>query len=76
MNNPMNMLKIMMNSKTPQQLIMNMMGQNSNPMISNLMEMANSGNNKGIEQFARNLCKQKGINYDMAFPEFMKQLKG
>lgn len=35
-----------------------------NPMIQNAMSMAQSGNSKGIEQMARNLCKEKGINPD------------
>ena len=34
----------------------------SNPMIKNAMSMAQSGNSKGIEQMARNLCKEKGTN--------------
>ena len=76
MNNPMNMLKTMMNSKSPQQMVMNMISNNSNPMLSNLMGMANSGNSKGIENFARNLCNQKGISFDEEFANFMKQLKG
>ena len=41
-----------------------------NPMIKNAMSMAQSGNSKGIEQMARNLCKEKGINPD----DVMKQI--
>lgn len=41
-----------------------------NPMIQNAMSMAQSGNSKGIEQMARNLCKEKGINPD----DVMKQI--
>ena len=44
----------------------------SNPMIKNAMSMAQSGNGKGIEQMARNLCKEKGINPD----DVMKQIRG
>lgn len=44
----------------------------SNPMIKNAMSMAQSGNSKGIEQMARNLCKEKGINPD----DVMKQIRG
>lgn len=44
----------------------------SNPMIKNAMSMAQSGNSKGIEQMARNLCKEKGINPD----DIMNQIKG
>lgn len=43
----------------------------SNPMIKNAMSMAQSGNSKGIEQMARNLCKEKGINPD----DVMKQIR-
>lgn len=43
-----------------------------NPMIQNAMSMAQSGNSKGIEQMARNLCKEKGINPD----DVMKQIRG
>lgn len=43
-----------------------------NPMIQNAMSMAQSGNGKGIEQMARNLCKEKGINPD----DVIKQIKG
>ena len=44
----------------------------SNPMIKNAMSMAQSGNSKGIEQMARNLCKEKGINPN----DVMNQIKG
>ena len=43
-----------------------------NPIIKNAMNMARSGNSKGIEQMARNLCKEKGINPD----DVMKQIRG
>lgn len=76
MANPIDMIKVMMKSKTPQQLAMNMINTNSNPMFSNLLNMAKTGNSQGLEQFARNICKQKGINYDTEFSNFMKQLKG
>lgn len=56
-------------------MIQQMMSNNqmmSNPMIKNAMSMAQSGNSKGIEQMARNLCKEKGINPD----DVMKQIRG
>lgn len=43
-----------------------------NPIIKNAMNMVQSGNSKGIEQMARNLCKEKGINPD----DVMKQIRG
>lgn len=55
-------------------MIQQMMSNNqmmSNPMIKNAMSMAQRGNSKGIEQMARNLCKEKGINPD----DVMKQIR-
>ena len=42
-----------------------------NPMAKNAIGMAQSGDTKGIEQMARNLCREKGINPD----EMINQIK-
>lgn len=74
MNNPMNFLKMMLGKQNPQQMIMNMIG-NNNPMMNNLVKMAQNGNKQGVEQFARNVCKEKGIDFDKNFSEFMSNFK-
>lgn len=74
MNNPISLLKMMMGKMKPQEIITNMMG-NNNPMINNLVQMAQNGNNKGVEDFARNVCKEKGINFDKEFADFMSNFK-
>lgn len=54
----------------PQQFIQQMMGNNqimSNPIMKNALGMVQSGNMQGIEQMARNLCKEKGLNADDVF---------
>ena len=45
----------------PQQFALNLISKRfgGNPMFSNLIGMAKSGNSKGVEQFARNICKEK-----------------
>lgn len=71
--NPMQMLQGMRN---PQQFLQQMMGNNSvmsNPMARNAMQMAQNGDSKGIEQMARNLCKEKGIDFDKSFSDFKNQ---
>ena len=77
--NPMQMLQMLMKKgNNPQQMaeqMMQSMGGN-NPMLDNLMQLAKDGNTKNIEQFARNICKSKGIDFDTQFEDFMKQLKG
>lgn len=71
--NPMEFLKGIRN---PQQFVMNMMRQNENPMMSQLMNLAKTGDKKQIETFARNICKERGMDFDKSFAEFMKQIKG
>lgn len=72
--NPMQMLQGMRN---PQQFLQQMMGNKSvmnNPLAKNAMQMAQNGDSKGIEQMARNLCKEKGIDADKTFESFKSQL--
>lgn len=71
--NPMQFLK---GIKNPQQFVMNMLGQNQNPMATQLMQMVKTGNTNQIEQFARNICKERGMDFDKSFSEFMKQING
>lgn len=60
----------LMNGGTPQKLISNMMLQN--PMVNNLIQMAKSGNIQGVENFARNLYKEQGRDFDKELAEFKK----
>ena len=74
--NPLSIIQ-MMKSGNPQQFMQQIMGNSqimSNPMMKNTMQMAQSGDVKGIEQMARNLCKEKGIDADKAFESFKSQL--
>ena len=76
MNNPIEMIKgLMSKGESPQQMITNMISQNSNPMIQNLMKIAPNGNTQEVENFARNICKEKGIDFDKEFSNFMKQIR-
>ena len=54
---------------------MNTIKNNSNPMIANLINMANKGDNAGIEKFARNFCKSKGIDFDKEYKDLMGIIK-
>ena len=69
--NPMNLMQMFQN---PQQFMQNIIGNNqimSNPMAKNAVELMQKGDAQGVEQMARNLCKEKGLNAD----EVMKQIK-
>ena len=54
--------------KFPQKMVMKALGS-KNPMATNLIKMINSGDANGIEQFARNLAKEKGKDPDEMFKE-------
>lgn len=75
MNNPINMIKMMMGKMSPKDMAMAMLKNNSNPVCSNLIDMINKNDKKGIEEFARNICKEKGINFDKDFTDFMNNFK-
>jgi len=71
--NPMQMIQMLRNAGNPQQMIMNMLRQNagSNPVLNNALNMAQKGDTKGIEQLARNVCKERGVNAD----DMLNQIK-
>ena len=71
--NPMQIINMMKN-KSPHEIIISIIG-NQNPIINNLMKLAKSGNKSEIEDIARNMCKEKGIDFDKEFPSFMENFK-
>ena len=73
--NPLNMIKGMMGIGNPKDMVMKMLKNNTNPIFNNLMQMMEKGDDKGIEQFARNICKEKNIDFDKQFGEFMNNFK-
>ena len=66
----MNPLQFVQAMRNPQEFMQKMMDNNQvmqNPIAKNAIEMAQQGNMQGIEQMARNLCKEKGLNADDVF---------
>ena len=59
----------------PMQLLNNFINNNTNPIFKDLIGMAQRGDNKGIENFAINFCKEIGIDYPKEFPKFMENIK-
>ena len=73
MNNPViNMIKQI---KNPKQAVMNMVSNTSNPMMKNLVEMANNGDYEGVENFARNLLKEQGRDFDKEYSQLKSMFK-
>ena len=75
MNNPMQFVNMLKGIKNPKDAVINMIKSNNNPMIKNLVEMAEKGQNDKIEEFARNLYREQNRNFDQEFGEFMKNFK-
>ena len=72
----MNPMQFLRGIKNPQQFVMNMLVQNQTPMGVQLMNLAKPGDKTQIENFARNVCKERGMDFDKSFAEFMKQING
>ena len=61
----------------PEQIMMNVLEtrMKGTPMGDNLINLARSGNTKGIDQIARNYAAQRGIDFDKEFAAFRQQYK-
>lgn len=58
-----------------QEMMLKMMqGQlQNNPLFRRARQMADGKSEKELEQIAKNLCEQRGINIDQAMEQFKKQ---
>lgn len=61
--------------KNPQEAIFNSIGSNSNPMLQNALKMAKNNDIEGVSKLAENLCKEKGIDFQKEFTQFMSYFK-
>ena len=64
-----------MNTNSMKQMVMNMLENQSaqNPIFANLLQLAKNNDTKGIEQFARNMVKERGLDFDTEFNNFRKK---
>lgn len=72
---PMQLITQIKKGQNPQQLMLSILeGQAaSNPIMNNLLTMAKENRTADIEQFARNLAAERGIDFDKEFSRFKKQ---
>lgn len=75
MNNPIQLINLLKGKISPKELCLNMIGNNTNPLLKNLLEMANKGDTQGVENFARNVFKEKGLDFDKEMNNFMSNFK-
>ena len=75
MNNPMQFMNMLKGIKNPKQTVINMARNSNNPMLKNLVEMAEKGDMQGVENFARNIYKEQGKDFDKEYNEIKEFFK-
>ena len=75
--NPMQLIQLIKSGQNPQQLVMNILQQKSqtNPILNNAMNLAQNGNQSALENLARNLAEQRGLDFDKQFGNFKNQFR-
>lgn len=70
------LIQAIKNGANPQQLIMGVLeGEMANtPMGKNLLELARQNKTADIEQIARNICAQNGVDFDKEFSSFKQSI--
>ena len=76
-NNPIQMMiQMVKNRQNPEQMMMQFLQQQAqqNPIGQNLLSLAQSGKTADIEKIARNICAQRGVDFDKEFTAFKQSL--
>lgn len=74
--NPMQLVQMIKNGSNPQQLMINVLENqmSTTPMGQNLLSLAKNNQTQEIEQIARNICQQRGVDYDKEFNAFKNMI--
>ena len=73
--NPNQLVQMIRQGQNPQQLMLYILQQNSNtPLGANLYKLAQSGNTTEIEKIARNMCRERGVDFDTEFNAFRNMI--
>ena len=74
--NPIQLISMIKNGQNPQQLMMNVLEGNAakNPMRANLLNLAKGNKTEELEKIARNIAKDRGIDFDTEFKQFKQML--
>lgn len=75
MNYPIDIINMLKNGGNPQQIVLSMLPkeQISNPVIKNLVQLAQNNDVESLQQFARNMFKEKGLDFDQEFNSFKQR---
>lgn len=74
--NPMQLIQMIKSGQNPQQLMLNILSQNSsgNPLYQNLLSLAKNNNTSEIEKIARTMFAERGLDFDKEFNSFKNNL--
>ena len=75
--NMIDFMKVVKNGN-PQEMVMGMLkqtAQTGNPMAANLINLINSGDMQGVERLARNVARERGIDFDKEFNSFKQMFR-
>lgn len=66
----------LLKSGNPKNAVLQLAQNNNDPTIRNLIQMAQSGNMNGVQQFAENFFRQRGTDLNTQMNIFMNSLNG
>lgn len=74
---PMQLIKMIRQGQNPQQLMLSILESEaySSPMGANLLSLAKNKDSNALEQIARNIFAQRGLDFDAEF-NALKQMLG
>ena len=73
--NPMDIITMIRSGQNPKQIMLSILEEGvaaNNPMAANLLDLAK--NNRTADIIARNLCAERGIDFDKEFNSFKSNL--
>lgn len=72
---PNRLIQMIRQGQNPQQLMLSILeGHAGSPMGRNLLNLARNGQTQEIEKIARNLCRERGVDFDQEFTKFRRML--
>lgn len=77
--NPMDIIQKIRSGQNPEQIMISILEEgvaSNNPIAANLLDLAKNNRTADIERVARNLCAERGINFDKEFNNFKYNLFG
>ena len=77
--NPMDIIAMIRSGQNPQQLMLQILERGvaeGNPLMGNLLNLAKQNRTADIEQVARNICAERGVDFDKEFNSFKEGLFG